>query len=81
MVLAHLLLENGYNFSIAHCNYKLRAKDSDRDEEFVAAWATKNKITAFFKTFDLSHETGSIQLKARELRVPLVSKTGHNQRF
>ena len=68
MVLAHLLLDNGYNFSIAHCNYKLRAKDSDKDEEFVAAWATKNRIKAFFKTFDLSHETGSIQLKARELR-------------
>ncbi len=29
VVLAHLLKEGNYNFSLAHCNFNLRGKDSE----------------------------------------------------
>ena len=40
VVLATLMLECGYRFSAAHCNFHLRGKESMRDENFVRAWAT-----------------------------------------
>ena len=33
--LMHILLAFGYKFDLAHCNFKLRAKESDADEVFV----------------------------------------------
>ena len=41
MVLASLFVENNYNFTIAHCNYGLRGKDSNLDEDFVKKWSEK----------------------------------------
>ena len=32
MVLANLFISNKLNFSIAHCNFQLRGKESDNDE-------------------------------------------------
>lgn len=68
MVLAHLTEACGFNFSLAHCNYKLRGRDSDKDEKFVRSWADERGIKVYTKTFDLEHYSGSIQLKAREYR-------------
>ncbi len=68
MVLAHLATMCDFNFSVAHCNYKLRGKASDLDEALVTAWCKKNDKQIFLKTFDLSDEAGSIQLQARNLR-------------
>lgn len=66
MVLATLLLNAKLNFSIAHCNFGLRGKESDHDEELVRKWATENGIECFVNKIDLS--TGSIQLAARNAR-------------
>jgi tRNA(Ile)-lysidine synthase len=41
VVLATVLSELNYNFSIAHCNFKLRGIESDQDEVFVRELATK----------------------------------------
>lgn len=68
MVLAHLIRECKFEFALAHCNYKLRGKDSDMDQELVSSWAQKSKIKVHLKTFDLREATGSIQLKARQFR-------------
>ena len=35
MVLANLFIQNNLNFSIAHCNFGLRAKESNADQEFI----------------------------------------------
>jgi len=35
VALAYLLKELNYNFSLAHCNFGLRNKESDRDEDFI----------------------------------------------
>ena len=35
VVLSHLCYKLKLNFSIAHCNFSLRGKESDLDEEFI----------------------------------------------
>lgn len=70
--LCYLLKEAGYLFSVAHCNFSLRGKESDGDEKFVAAYCKKNKINFFkqtFNTLEYADNKGvSIQMAARELR-------------
>lgn len=72
MVLAILLIKYGIKFSAAHCNFQLREKDSDDDEEFVRNFCNQNKIELFVKKFDVEEfmKSGnySTQMAARELR-------------
>ena len=39
VVLAHMLSNLGYAFTILHCNFQLRGDESERDEQFVRALA------------------------------------------
>jgi len=86
MVLAVLLLRSGVKFSAAHCNFQLREKDSDDDEEFVKNFCSQNKIELFVKKFDVGEfmKSGnySTQMAARELRYSwfeqLMDKNGFN---
>jgi len=72
VILAHLLHEMKLNFSLAHCNFKLRYEDSDKDAVFVADLAGKLKIechTIEFDTISYAEENKlSTQMAARELR-------------
>ncbi len=72
VVLATLLLESGYRFSAAHCNFHLRGEESNRDEAFVRAWVEKNNVELFvadFDTYAYMQEKGvSLEMAARELR-------------
>ncbi|WP_299838104.1 tRNA lysidine(34) synthetase TilS [uncultured Tenacibaculum sp.] len=72
VVLVHLFHSLGLNFSIAHCNFKLRSTASDLDEKFVKTLGEQLKIKVFVKQFDTSQYATSnnlsIQLAARELR-------------
>ena len=45
IALIHLLYINSYKFDIAHCNFQLRGSDSDKDENFVEALATKYNVS------------------------------------
>jgi tRNA(Ile)-lysidine synthase len=70
--LAHLLKGAGVNFEIAHCNFKLRGAESDRDEAFVKNLAVKLDVPFSCKHFDTeayatAHKI-SIQEAARNLR-------------
>ena len=71
-VLASLLYQLEYNISLAHCNFKLRGKESDLDEAFVKNEANTFQIPFFVSHFDTSEfaeNNGiSIQMAARELR-------------
>ena len=51
MVLANLFIQNNLNFSIAHCNFDLRAKESNADQEFVLSWSRENKINYYHSKF------------------------------
>jgi len=72
VVLAHLLKGAGINFEIAHCNFKLRGAESDRDESFVKNLAVTIDVPFSCKHFDTeayatAHKI-SIQEAARDLR-------------
>jgi tRNA(Ile)-lysidine synthase len=72
VVLTHLFSELNFDISLAHCNFQLREKESDLDEEFVELLAqkTSNQIfTIKFNTeqFALKNKL-STQIAARELR-------------
>lgn len=72
VALAHLLKESGYNFSMAHCNFQLRGKESDADEKFCKELSKKSGIKIYTKAFDTkaycaAHKI-NIQLAARKLR-------------
>ncbi len=72
VVLCMLLLKSGFKFGIAHCNFKLRGKDSDDDQRFVETLAAELKAPFFAAEFDTRQyaaEKGvSIEMAARELR-------------
>ncbi len=84
-VLTRLFKELKFNISIAHCNFSLRAKESDGDEEFVKTLADKLSIPIFTKTFDTkqyaaSHKV-STQMAARDLRYDWFNELCKNHSF
>ncbi|PHS06585.1 MAG: tRNA lysidine(34) synthetase TilS [Kordia sp.] len=72
VILAHLLHEMQLNYSLAHCNFKLRYEHSDKDAVFVADIATELGVgfhTIEFETTSYAEEKKlSTQMAARELR-------------
>jgi len=71
-VLCELCYHSGFDFALAHCNFQLRGKESERDENFVKGLAEKYQKEIFVKKFDTekyaTENKVSIQVAARELR-------------
>ena len=86
MVLANLFLINNLNFSIAHCNFQLRGKESDDDELFINKWCSEKDIKLYNKKFTTEdyckNNKLTIQMGARELRYEwfreLIDKEKHD---
>ncbi len=83
MVLASLFKDSrdemqgaGYEFQVAHINYKLRGEDSDLDQKVVEDFCEKNHLK--FHLYEVSEKDkkpeNSIQLWARELRYAFLKK-------
>lgn len=72
VVLCHLMRSVGYAFEIAHCNFHLRAADSDRDEAFVRHLAEHYGAPFHVERFDTRGYAAerhlSIEEAARQLR-------------
>ena len=72
MVMLHLFGSNGFHVSVAHCNFQLRGKESDGDEDFVAARCKHLSIPFHSKRFETNNYATqnniSTQMAARELR-------------
>ncbi|MFY7672039.1 tRNA lysidine(34) synthetase TilS [Tenacibaculum sp. MEBiC06402] len=72
VVLVHLLHSLDYKIALAHCNFKLRGKESDLDAELVVNLGNELNCETFVQTFntaDYAEENKvSIQVAARELR-------------
>lgn len=72
MVLSDLFYRTGFSFGIAHCNFKLREKDAERDEAFTEKYASEIQVPFHVIRFDTkayAAERGlSIEEAARELR-------------
>lgn len=72
VVMCKLFHEANFKFGIAHCNFKLRTKESDGDQDFVEQLAAHYKVpfyTVSFetKTYAKSNKI-STQMAARDLR-------------
>ena len=88
VVLCELCAAAGFRFSLAHCNFKLREAESDRDELFVKKLSEQLNVKLFTKTFDTVSlaklNKTSIEETARNLRYDwfkqllLESKTSDN---
>lgn len=72
MVLAELLRRCGYNITFAHCNFHLRGKESDGDEQFVREYSERVGVKLFVRQFDtleyVETQKVSVEMAARELR-------------
>ena len=72
MVLAELLRREGYDIAFAHCNFHLRGKESDDDEQFVREYAERVGVKLFVKQFDtldfVENNKVSVEMAARDLR-------------
>ncbi len=72
VVLCELCKQAGYDFIIAHCNFKLRGEESDRDEHFVKELGKKYLVEILVQHFEteqyaVEHKL-STQEAARDLR-------------
>jgi tRNA(Ile)-lysidine synthase len=72
IVLCHLFSQAKFKFAIAHCNFMLRSKESDEDEQFVKALADKYSVPFHSISFETKKfakkKKYSTQEAARELR-------------
>lgn len=72
VVMAHLFREAGFDCALAHCNFQLRADDSDRDEAFVQELSAYLEMPFYVRRFEVEREVQnrgiSVQMAARELR-------------
>ncbi|MCB0463106.1 MAG: tRNA lysidine(34) synthetase TilS [Flavobacteriaceae bacterium] len=72
VVLAYLCKEINLNIALAHCNFNLRGKESDADEEFVLELARNWNLEVFIENFNTKQfaidKKMSTQVAARTLR-------------
>lgn len=72
VVLCELCKQAGCEFIIAHCNFRLRGEESERDEQFVKKLGERYQVQVEVKQFDTEEYASvnklSVQEAARELR-------------
>ncbi|NHN24748.1 tRNA lysidine(34) synthetase TilS [Flavobacterium jejuense] len=85
MVLLNLCKKLSFEIAVAHCNFQLRGKESDADENFVIEKATELQIPFFIQKFDTEEFANenklSIQLAARKLRYDWFNKVLENENY
>lgn len=85
VLMAHLFNDARFNFGIAHCNFGLRAEESDGDEVFCKQLAKKLNVPFYhtrFETETMAKQHGlSIQMAARELRYNWFESIRTNEGF
>lgn len=72
VLMVHLFKQAGFDFGIAHCNFQLRADESQRDEAFVKLLAATLEVPFHVihfntKAYAKAHRS-STQMAARDLR-------------
>ncbi len=72
MLMLHLFVSTGFSVAVAHCNFGLRGKESDGDEQFVTDYCDQHNIALYTKRFETTEYADSkgisIEMAARELR-------------
>tara|TARA_R110000787_G_scaffold196454_1_gene307794 strand:- start:16290 stop:17603 length:1314 start_codon:yes stop_codon:yes gene_type:complete len=85
VVLAHLCHQLGFNFSLCHCNFKLRRQESDDDETFVKNLANELGVAVYTSSFETEkyaeEKKISIQVAARDLRYQWFYELIENKQY
>lgn len=72
VLMTYLFEKAGYSFGIAHCNFKLRGENSEKDEILVRALANKLNVPLYVTSFDTERvakdQKLSVEMAARDLR-------------
>ncbi len=85
MVMADLFSRMENELMVAHCNFSLRGKESDEDEEFVRDYCSRKSMPFVSKRFDTiayaEENNISIQMAARDLRYNWFYELHHEKNF
>ena len=85
VVLTHLCHKLKLDFTLAHCNFNLRGKESDTDESFVLQLAKDLNKECFIECFDTlayaQEKKLSTQMAARELRYNWFNELAEQLQF
>jgi tRNA(Ile)-lysidine synthase len=85
VVLTQLLFDLNFDISLAHCNFKLRDKESDLDALFVKEFAQNLNVAFFSTSFDTEKfakdNKQSTQVAARNLRYDWFQKISTQNNF
>jgi len=85
MTMAHLFLNAGLSFAIAHCNFQLRGEEADKDEQLVRNWCFINNIIFHHTFFDTKQKMGEwgmgVQETARLLRYEWLEQIRNAQGY
>ncbi len=85
VVMCDLFRKAGISFGIAHCNFNLRGKESDRDEQGVRTMAQKCNVPFYCKSFNTSsfskRKKISVQMAARELRYEWLKRLAADKKY
>ncbi|MCW0483595.1 tRNA lysidine(34) synthetase TilS, partial [Gaoshiqia sediminis] len=72
MVMLALFQQAGFDFVVAHCNFRLRGVESDSEEVFLRDYCGEHGLELYVKHFDTreyaDQEGVSIEMAARQLR-------------
>ena len=83
MVLLDFLRVEGYDVRVAHCNFKLRAAESDLDEQLVLDYCKLHQISCYRESFEtgrIAKDLGlGIQEVARNLRYDFFNRLSEKE--
>ena len=78
------LCKLGYDCEAIHCNFHLRAEESNRDEEFVKELCSRRRVKLHIVHFDTGKYARdnkvSIEMAARELRYKWFDEIAHSEK-
>lgn len=85
VLMTDLFAEAGLEFAIAHCNFQLRGRSADGDEQFVKELADKYRVPFYSVRFDTDKYAAerhlSTQMAARDLRYDWLESIRHKGGF
>lgn len=85
VVLTHLCQKLNFNIALAHCNFNLRGKESDADEDFILQLAEDFNLEVFIESFETEEYVKtnklSTQMAARELRYNWFNELAEQLKF
>ena len=85
MVMLDLFHKSPFSYGIAHCNFRLRGKEADKDQQMVERMAKQLGVRFYSNSFDTTayarkHKL-SIQMAARELRYNWLEQIRLDQEY